>query len=131
LVDVLQSAKGAQLIILDACRNNTVERDFKSKLAFKSGDLTRDGSISRGFQRIDVRNGLVVVYSTASNSVAADGDGRNSPFTKVFLRDVAMPGLEFREMLFRVQSDVYQTTNQQQLPEISSLYIGPTVRFVP
>jgi invasion protein IalB len=130
LVDILQSAKGPQLIVLDACRNNPVERDFKNKFVSASGSLTRDGSVSRGFERIDARNGLVVVYSTASNSVAADGPDRNSPFTKVFLKDVATPDVEFRQMLFRVQSEVYEATKQQQLPEISSLYIGPDVRLV-
>jgi len=130
LVDVLQSAKGPQLIVLDACRNNPVERDFKNKFAAASGSLTRDGGVSRGFERIDARNGLVVVYSTASNSVAADGSDRNSPFTKVFLKDMVTPDIEFRQMLFRVQSDVYEATKQQQLPEISSLYIGPDVRLV-
>ncbi len=131
LVDVMQSAKGPQLIILDACRNNPVERDFKNKFASAAGGLSRDGNISRGFERIDARNGLVVVYSTASNSVAADGSDRNSPFTKVFLQDVGMSGLEFREMLFQVQRDVYQATKEQQLPEISSLYIGPIIHFAP
>jgi uncharacterized caspase-like protein len=130
LVEVLQSAKGPQLMLLDACRNNPVERDFKNKFASASGSVNRDGSISRGFERIDVRSGMVVVYATASNSVAADGSDRNSPFTKAFLKNMVTPDLEIRQMLFRVQSDVYESTKQQQLSEISSLYIGPDVRLV-
>ena len=128
VVEMLGSAKGLQLIVLDACRNNPVERDFKNKLASVAGG-NRDAAQSRGFSRIDARSGLLVTYATAANDVASDGDGRNSPFTKAFLKNVVTPDLEVRQMLYRVQSDVYAATGSKQLPEISSLYVGPDIRF--
>lgn len=129
LVDVLASAKGLQLIILDACRNNPVERDFKNKLASVAGG-NRDGIVTRGFSRIEARGGLVVVFATSPNDVAADGSARNSPFTREFLKNVRSPDLEVRQMLNRVQSDVYAST-KQQLPEIVSQYVGPEVILRP
>jgi hypothetical protein len=128
LVDLLAAAKGLQLVILDACRNNPVEREFKNRMASTPG-ADRDVSSTRGFSRIEVRSGLLVTYATAANSVASDGDGRNSPFTRAFLDNVATPDLEIRQMLYKVQSDVYSATKSRQLPEISSLYVGPDIRL--
>jgi uncharacterized caspase-like protein len=130
LIQVLGGANagGLQLVVLDACRNNPVERDFKNKVASAPG-ANRDAASTRGFARIDARNGLIITYATAPNDVAADGTGRNSPFTQAFLKDVAIPDLDVRQMLFRVQSDVYQSSGSKQLPEISSLYVGPEVRL--
>ena len=128
VVEVLGAAKGLQLIVLDACRNNPMERDFKNKVASVTG-ANRDAALSRGFSRIDARSGLVVTYATAPNDVAADGDGRNSPFTTAFLKHIVMPDLDVRQMLFRVQNDVYVSSGKKQLPEISSLYVGPDIRL--
>jgi peptidylprolyl isomerase len=126
LVEILAAAKGLQLVILDACRNNPVEREFKNRVASAPGG-DRDAGSTRGFSRIEVRSGLLVTYATAANTVAADGDGRNSPFTRAFLDNVATPDLEIRQMLYKVQSDVYASTKSRQLPEISSLYVGPNI----
>ena len=128
IVDVLAAAKGIQLIVLDACRNNPAEREFKNRVASAPGG-DRDASSTRGFSRIEVRSGLLVTYATAANAVAADGDGRNSPFTRAFLDNVGTPDLEIRQMLYKVQSDVYASTKSRQLPEISSLYVGPNIQL--
>jgi len=40
-----------------------------------------------------------------------------------------VPDLDVRQMLFRVQSEVFKSSGARQLPEISSLYVGPEVRF--
>ena len=128
IVDVLAAAKGIQLIVLDACRNNPAEQEFKNRRSSAPGG-DRDASSTRGFSRIEVRSGLLVTYATAANAVAADGDGRNSPFTRAFLDNVGTPDLEIRQMLYKVQSDVYASTKSRQLPEISSLYVGPNIQL--
>jgi uncharacterized caspase-like protein len=127
LIEVLGGASGLKLIVLDACRSNPAERDFKNKVASVAG-ANRDVTSTRGFARV-TRSGLIITYATAPNDVAADGTGRNSPFTQAFLNDVGLPDLDVRQMLFRVQSDVYQSSGSKQLPEISSLYVGPEVRL--
>ncbi|MBR0750006.1 caspase family protein [Bradyrhizobium japonicum] len=128
LMDLLGSADGLQLVVLDACRNNPVERSFKSKLASIPGG-SRDANMTRGFSRIDAKGGLIITYATAPDEVASDGVGRNSPFTEAFLKNLAVPDVEIRQMLFRVQSDVYLASAKKQRPEVSSLYVGPEIRF--
>jgi uncharacterized caspase-like protein len=88
-----------QLIVLDACRNNAVERDFKNRVASAAGG-SRDVASTRGFTRIDPRSGLIITYSTAPSEVAADGTGRHSPFTEAFLTNVGTPDMEVRQMLY-------------------------------
>jgi uncharacterized caspase-like protein len=127
LIDVLAAASGMQLIVLDACRNNAVERNFKNKIA-SAANGNRDVASTRGFSRIDPRSGLIITYSTAPGQVAADGDGRHSPFTDAFLKNVSLPDMDVRQMLYQVQSDVFAAT-RQQIPEISSLYVGPSVHL--
>ncbi|MBR0749997.1 caspase family protein [Bradyrhizobium japonicum] len=126
VVDLLKSGSGMKLIVLDACRNNPIERDFKNKVASLPG-ANRDAASTRGFARIDARIGLIITYATAPDSVASDGDGRNSPFTLAFLKNVATPDLDVRQMLNQVQTDVYTASKAKQLPEISSLYVGPAI----
>lgn len=128
LIELLGAANGLQLIVLDACRNNPVERDFKNKVASVAG-ASRDVASTRGFTRMSPHSGLIITYATAPDSVASDGDRRNSPFTEAFLKNIAVPDVDVRQMLFRVQSDVYTDSKAKQLPEISILYVGPEVRF--
>jgi invasion protein IalB len=127
LSDVLSGANagGLKLIVLDACRSNAAEQNFKNKVASVAG-ASRDVASTRGFARV-TKSGLIIAYSTAPNEVASDGMGRNSPFTRAFLNDVGMPDTDIRQMLFRVQHDVAEASGQ--VPEISSLYTGPEVRL--
>ena len=111
-----QSGTGrANIIILDACRNNP----FADKLAGGRGIA------SRGLGRIDATGeGSLIVYSTQPNNVALDGTGRNSPFTAALIRHVATPGLEVRQMLSRVRGDVLDATDHNQRPWDSSSLVG-------
>ncbi len=75
LTDVQQEMAGAQranIIILDACRNNP----FAAKLSGKGRAIGE-----RGLGRVDATGaGSLIVFSTQPNNVALDGSGRNSPF---------------------------------------------------
>jgi uncharacterized protein len=105
----------ANIIILDACRNNP----FADKLA------RGRGAPSRGLGRIDATGeGSLIVYSTQPDNVALDGAGRNSPFTAALIRHVVTPGLEVRQMLSRVRGDVLETTDHKQRPWDSSSLVG-------
>jgi hypothetical protein len=48
---------------------------------------------------------------------------------KAFLNNIALPDVDVRQLLFRVQSEVYGSSGRSQLPEISSLYVGPEVHL--
>src|ERR1700756_336411 len=122
VVDVLQGAPGARIIILDACRNNPVEDDLKRRLASLPG-ANRDAFLTRGFSRV-AANGLIVAYSTQANDVASDGTGRNSPFAAALLHNVSAPDLDVRQMLFKVQDEVDRVTAGKQRPELSISLVG-------
>ena len=107
----------ANIIILDSCRDNPF-----AEVLSKSG---RSIGTTRGLGRVDNTGvGTLVVYSTQPNNVALDGDGRNSPFTAALLKHVATPGLEIRQMISRVRSDVLDATNRVQVPWDNSSLIG-------
>src|SRR3984885_4154895 len=112
----MEGSGGANIIILDACRNNP----FAEKLARGGRGVT-----TRGLGRIDATGeGSLIVYSTQPNNVALDGAGRNSPFTEALLKYVGTPGLEVRQMISRVRGDVLQATDRRQTPWDSSSLVG-------
>jgi uncharacterized caspase-like protein len=119
LTDIQQEMEGASranIIILDACRNNP----FVEKLAHGGR-----GAPSRGLGRIEATGqGSLIVFSTQPNNVALDGSGRNSPFTAALLKHIATPGIEVRQMISRVRGDVLQATGQKQTPWDSSSLVG-------
>ncbi|HTB05133.1 MAG TPA: caspase family protein [Bradyrhizobium sp.] len=119
LSDIQQEMEGsgrANIIILDACRNNP----FAEKLARGGRGVT-----TRGLGRVDATGeGSLIVYSTQPNNVALDGSGRNSPFTAALLKHVGTQGLEVRQMISRVRGDVLQATDRRQTPWDSSSLVG-------
>jgi peptidyl-prolyl cis-trans isomerase A (cyclophilin A) len=123
IVEAMRPATGARLLILDACRNNPVEDDLKRRLASVPG-ANRSAVLTRGFARISAGDGLIIAYATQANDVANDGTARNSPFTTAFLKHVATPDMDLRQMLFRVQDDVNRVTGGRQRPELSISLVG-------
>ena len=100
-----------KMIVLDACRNNPFERSWRSR----SG---------RGLSSMNAPTGTLIAYSTAPNTVAADGStSRNSPYTSALLKalDEKIPV----ETLFkRVRTEVIKLTEGQQVPWESTSLVG-------
>ncbi|MGA8445319.1 MAG: caspase family protein [Roseiarcus sp.] len=113
LQDAMTDGASVRIIILDACRNNPFV------------DATHRGiGGSRGLSPMDTRAaGSLIIYSTQPNTVAADGKGRNSPFTAALLRHIGTRGLEIRQMMSRVRKDVVDATGGQ-IPWDNSSLIG-------
>jgi uncharacterized caspase-like protein len=63
---------GLNIVILDACRNNPYRSAFRS--------------VSRGLARMTGPTGSLIAYSTSPGSVAQDGNGRNSPYTRHLIK---------------------------------------------
>jgi len=103
------SRAGINIIILDACRNNP----FKGHR-----------SASRGFAFMSAPTGSIIAYSTSPGSVAQDGTGRNSPFTKNLIEKIKLPGLKIEEVFKEVRKDVASETGRQQIPWESSSLMG-------
>lgn len=110
-VDAMASAQGGlNIVVLDACRNNPIA---------KSGTL--------GLSRIDSNSNLFVSFATSPGSVALDGEGTNSPYTKNLADAVATDNLNLEETFKRTLKGVYQETRGEQTPWISSSFFGDFV----
>jgi uncharacterized caspase-like protein len=126
----LDRASGVKVMILDACRNNPVVESLRRRIGGESRAL---GGGVRGLARIDKTQGTVIAYSTAADEVAADGQGRNSPFTTALLTRLKEPGLEIEQLFRRVAADVNSATGGRQRPEtyvslLSDFYLNQTDR---
>jgi len=96
------------IILLDACRDNPFPRKNRSS--------------SRGLARMDSASGTIIAYSTSPGDVAADGEGRNSPYTADLLKQLGAPGLTIEQVFKNVRVGVEDATGGRQLPwETSSL----------
>lgn len=98
--------KAVRIAVLDACRDNPLENRLKRSIA-----LTRACTPSRGLARVEKTDGLIVAFATQSGNVAADGGGRNSPFTTALLEFIETPGLEVGVLFRRVMGSVKQATD--------------------
>jgi uncharacterized caspase-like protein len=118
IVADLQRARNLKILVLDSCRDNPLSDQLKRSIG-----RTRGASIQRGLAKIESPQGTIVAYATQAGSTADDGDGRNSPYTKAFLKHIeerAEIGAIFR----RISADVYHQTKRGQLPELSLSLIG-------
>jgi hypothetical protein len=118
VLTALNFSKGVKIMVLDACRNNP----FVSQLAKRQA--TRGFAVGSGLAPVARAQGMVIAYATQANDVAADGTGRNSPFTAALVREIDQPGLEVATMFRRVQKSVYDATNGRQTPELSLSLLG-------
>lgn len=102
-------------LILDACRNNPFARSFRSA--------------DRGLAKMDAPAGVLIAYSTAPGDVAADGEGRNSPYSEA-LAEAIHGSNEPAELMFkRVRDQVRRSTSSRQTPWESSSLTGDNFYF--
>ena len=126
----LERVNGVKILILDACRDNPLAKSLQTKMAGAS----RSVGMTRGLARVDKTQGTVIAYATSPDDVAADGRGRNSPFTSALLKRLKEPGVEIGIMLRRIAADVNQQTNGRQRPEttinlLSEYYLNQNDRI--
>lgn len=114
----VQKAKNLRILVLDSCRDNPLAEQLK-----RSVGRTRDIRIQNGLAKMDAPQGMIVAYSTQSGRLAADGSGRNSPYTSAFLKHIEEND-EIGTIFRRVSADVYNDTKGSQLPELSLSFIG-------
>jgi uncharacterized caspase-like protein len=58
----------------------------------------------------------LILYATAPNAEAADGDGANSIFTTELVRHIEAPGITVESMFKRVVAGVQQRSKGAQVP---------------
>ena len=111
VLDEMGSARnGLNIVILDACRDNPLQRSWRSK--------------SQGLMRVEGPKGTLIAYSTAPGSVAEDGEGRNGTYTKHLLRAMNIQGLLVEQVFKEVLKAVDSETRGKQTPWMSSSFTG-------
>jgi hypothetical protein len=118
LVADLQQAKNLRILVLDSCRDNPFLADLRRSIG-----PSRGVAVQRGLAKIDNAQGMIVSYATQAGQTAEDGTGHNSPYTTAFLKNIETKE-EIGTIFRRIAADVYRTTNNAQLPEISLSVIG-------
>ena len=108
LLPAVENAGKLGLVILDACRNNP----FNAKMQ----RTIRTRAVSRGLAGIEPSGNVLVAYSAKDGTTAADGDGRNSPFTASLLKHLETPGLEINFLFRNVRDEVIKSTRRVQQP---------------
>lgn len=116
IVNDLQQAKNLRILVLDSCRDNPLAETLKRS-------ATRAASVGRGLSKVEAPRGTIVSFSTQSGQTAADGTGRNSPYTTAFLKHIEEPQ-EIGDVFRDISSDVYDSSGKTQLPELSLSIIG-------
>ena len=113
LDDVLASTSGAGLrvVILDACRNNPLARSMQRTVPTRSVSNGSLGDLNEAL----LGDETLVAYSAAAGTTAADGEGRNSPYTAALLAHLEQP-VELGLMFRRVREGVLTATSGRQRP---------------
>lgn len=101
---------GLNIVLLDACRNNPLEKSFRSD--------------SRGLAIMQGPKGTIIGFATSPGSVASEGSGRNGIYTKHLLNNLRIKGLSIEQIFKRVMKSVDEETNGQQTPWMYSSYTG-------
>ena len=104
----VSNASKLGLVMLDACRNNP--------FAAKMQRSIRTRSVDRGLTRVEPSGSVLVAFAAKDGTVAADGIGRNSPFTAALLRHIETPGLEVSFLFRNVRDEVMTATRRDQEP---------------
>ena len=104
----MEGASNFRLIILDACRDNPFA------VVIRRAGATR--SIGRGLASVEPPGETLVAYAAKEGTVAADGEGRNSPYTTALLTHLEEPGLDVGLMFRKVRDAVLAKTGGHQEP---------------
>ena len=102
--------KRVNILIVDACRNNELQRSWRST--------------NNGLARMDAPGGTFISFATAPGRVAADGTGRNSPYTKHLLQALKQPNVPIEQVFKVVRRNVMEETKGEQIPWENSSLVG-------
>jgi uncharacterized caspase-like protein len=120
----IEPAKKLRLVILDACRDNPFSKNMKRTVASRA--------IGQGLAKVEPTSpNMLIAYSAKAGSTAADGDGKNSPFTIALSKHLTTPGLDVRRAFGFVRDDVLKTTSNRQEPFVYGSLGGEDVPLVP
>jgi hypothetical protein len=107
----------AKVVVLDATR----------PLPFR----IQGGKLARGLGAIASPPGMLVGFSSAPGTTAADGPGPYGAYATAIAEMVREPGLDLETMFARIRVRTHQATNGKQTPWNVSQEINPQLVLVP
>jgi uncharacterized caspase-like protein len=120
----IEPVRKLRLVILDACRDNPFAKTMKRTLATRA--------VGQGLAKVEPTSpNVLIAYSAKAGSTAADGDGKNSPFTSALSKYLPTPGLDVRRAFGYVRDDVLKITSNRQEPFVYGSLGGEDVPLVP
>lgn len=102
LSSVEAAHKGANIVILDACRNTALTRSIGTGSGLALLQSTPRGSF--------------ISFATAPGSTASDGTGLNSPYTAAIAAEMLTPGASVESVFKAVRRRVVSQTDGEQVP---------------
>ena len=111
------------ILILDACRDNPYERNWKKTRSSKGSGLVR----------ITPPAGSMIAYSTDEGMTAHDGEGKNSIYCRSLSENLLKPNVEINQVFKNVRAQVLKETENYQSPVENSKLTGDEfyVNFLP
>ena len=125
----VKRAKALRIMVIDACRDNPLTEKLDGTQVASAG-ASRSAGLAKISSRTMARNapqnaepasrgGDIIVYAAEAGRTAADGAGRNSPFSSAFVKYVETEGQEVVALMRRVTTSVQEETKGEQRPELS------------
>ena len=108
------------ILILDACRNNPWEGNFRSIGKSNKG----------GLAKIPAPTGSLIAFSTDYGALAADGYGKNSMYCKSLVKNMVLENTTLDQVFRNVRADVLNESNNYQRPMESSQLTGQAFYLV-
>ena len=102
------------ILILDACRDNPFEGNWKKTRSSKGS----------GLARITPPAGSMIAFSTDAGMTAHDGEEDNSIYCKSLSENLLKPNVEINQVFKNVRSDVLKKTKHYQSPVENSKLTG-------
>lgn len=123
ILDVLTDENKVNILILDACRDNTFEKDWSGK--------TRSSSTKgSGLARMQAPSGSLIAFSTTAGTTAPDGEGVNSDYSRVLAEQMKVPGISIYEVFSNVRKEIKALSGGYQQTEESTQLTGKTLYLV-
>ena len=107
LEELSQATRRANVIVLDACRNNPIR-------AAATGAETLQGLAAVE----SLPDATAIVFSTAAGTEAADGDGDNSPYAAALATSLMRPRARLQDVVFAAAKAVADSTGGRQRPAL-------------
>jgi uncharacterized caspase-like protein len=137
ILKTLEQNVRVSLVFMDACR---VSRQLE-EASQRFGSQGRAVNLERGFVPVRISPetkrragaddgrpaGMLIAYAAAPGSVALDGQGSLSPFTKALLKHIQRAGLPITDIMGQVAQDVWRDTDSQQRPWYVSELSAPFI----